>query len=241
MEHHHASPGASPAPSAPDVSAQAAAPAVPPPALPADAVDKPDPNGGFGRLFGMVFGLVVAGGAVWIVLRLMRNRGEALVDLARKAGVDVPSLDDPIPLAATVEAPQYKPKPPIEKIPDEATRPPVIPKERLAPPGSIASNFARSGPKRLVGVEGVAAGSTFAISSDRLSIGREGDNDVVITDSTVSRHHAVITKDAAGTVTIEDGGSSNGVVINGLRVDQATLSPGDEIKIGDNYFRFEGS
>ena len=203
---------------------------------------KPDPNGGFGRLFGMIFGLAVAAAAVWIVLRLMRNRGEMLVDLARKAGVDVPNLDDPIPLAATVESPQYKPKPPIEKIPDEATRPPAIPSSSLAPAGSLARNNSyRSGSLRLVAEEGVAAGSTFAITVERMSIGRDGNNDIVLADASVSRRHAIILRDASGTITIEDGGSSNGILVNGVRLDRATLSPGDQIKIGDNYFRLQGS
>jgi hypothetical protein len=236
--HHHA-----PKADASPVSAVAAPAPIPgPPATAiADTSVKPDPNGGFSRLFGLVFGLAVAGGAVWLILRLVRNRGEGLVELARKAGVDVPSLDDPIPLAATIDSPQYKPKPPIEKIPEEATKPPAIPASSLAPSGSLARNNSyRTGNQRLVAEEGVASGSTFAISTERLAIGRDGDNDIVLADATVSRHHAVIIRDEKGIVTIEDGGSSNGVVINGDRVDRATLSPGDQIKIGDNYFRFQG-
>jgi len=207
---------------------------VPPP--PVDAT--PSPGSGYGRLFGLIFGLIVAGGVVWIVLRLIRSRGQVLIDLARKAGVEVPNLDDPIPLAATAASPEYKPKPPIEKIPDEATRPPVIPS---SPPRPAVSNSARSGNLRIVAEEGVASGSTFALSDEKMSIGRDGDNDLVLADPTVSRHHAIITRDAKGTVTIEDGGSSNGIVINGERVDHATLSPGDQFKIGDNYFRLEGT
>jgi hypothetical protein len=206
---------------------------------PPPADTPPPPGSSYGRLFGLIFGLLVAGGVIWFVLRLIKNRGEMLIDIARKAGVDVPNIDDEIPLAATSESPQYKPKPPIEKIPEEATKPPVIPAASLRP-HSVANQI-HAGSLRIVAIEGVASGSTFGIIADRMSIGRDGDNDIVLTDSTVSRHHAILTKDAKGTLTIQDGGSSNGVVINGARINSTTLYPGDEIKIGDNYFRLEGS
>ena len=38
---------------------------------------------------------------------------------------------------------------------------------------------------------------------------------------------------------IIDEGSSNGIYVNGARVTDATLHPGDEVAIGGTRFRFE--
>jgi pSer/pThr/pTyr-binding forkhead associated (FHA) protein len=57
-------------------------------------------------------------------------------------------------------------------------------------------------------------------------------------DSTVSRRHAVIALDGGGHV-IRDQGSSNGTFVNGARVAEAPLRPGDEVSIGGTRFRFE--
>jgi uncharacterized RDD family membrane protein YckC len=63
-------------------------------------------------------------------------------------------------------------------------------------------------------------------------IGRSRDSDVVVRDATVSRAHALVAV-AAGRVTLQDLGSSNGTMVNGERVQGETaLSAGDQLRLG---------
>ena len=72
-----------------------------------------------------------------------------------------------------------------------------------------------------------------------LTIGRGNANDLVLNDSSVSRFHAVV-KISDGSVAIGDRGSTNGVVINGQRIEAETgLHDGDIAHIGHYQLRLE--
>lgn len=81
----------------------------------------------------------------------------------------------------------------------------------------------------LRGVSGPTFGRTFAVGASS-TIGRQNDCDICIPAEEISRHHARL---RAGTdsVTVEDLGSANGTYVNGRRVTQATLRPGDELAL----------
>lgn len=64
----------------------------------------------------------------------------------------------------------------------------------------------------------------------RMTIGRHPDNDIVIANGAVSARHAAITRSGDQAV-LEDLGSSNGTFVNGRRVAQAVLAPGDRAAI----------
>ena len=66
-----------------------------------------------------------------------------------------------------------------------------------------------------------------------LSIGRHGENDIVLRDSSVSRHHACFVKEGEKLI-VTDKGSKNGTIVNGLKVESVRLEDGDVIRIGDN-------
>jgi pSer/pThr/pTyr-binding forkhead associated (FHA) protein len=67
-----------------------------------------------------------------------------------------------------------------------------------------------------------------------LEIGRHPENDIVLEDKSVSRHHASFTgKQKKCYVT--DKGSTNGTVANGLKIRSAQLKHGDVIQIGTNH------
>jgi hypothetical protein len=71
------------------------------------------------------------------------------------------------------------------------------------------------------------------------TIGRSRDCEIVLEDSGISRHHAAIHPDDAGW-TIEDLGSTNGVLVNGREVrGAAPLSPGDRLELGSTTIVFE--
>lgn len=66
---------------------------------------------------------------------------------------------------------------------------------------------------------------------DRLTIGRAPDNDMQLLHPGVSRQHAEVVYDGEK-LTIRDLGSRNGTFVNGQRVEEKVLKPGDEISIG---------
>ncbi|MEJ2421888.1 MAG: adenylate/guanylate cyclase domain-containing protein [Acidobacteriota bacterium] len=72
---------------------------------------------------------------------------------------------------------------------------------------------------------------SFAVRKDRVRIGRMEDNDLVISDHTVSREHAEIVNTDKGWM-IRDVGSSNGLCVNGLRMDSTALAFGDVVSMG---------
>jgi ABC transport system ATP-binding/permease protein len=73
-----------------------------------------------------------------------------------------------------------------------------------------------------------------------LRIGRVPDNDIVLPDLDVSRHHAELRKSPAGTYEIVDLGSHNGTYVNGRRVSSAVIGEADIISIGHSTFRLAG-
>jgi pSer/pThr/pTyr-binding forkhead associated (FHA) protein len=70
-------------------------------------------------------------------------------------------------------------------------------------------------------------------------IGRSRDCDVVLGDAGISRHHAQI-RPGPGGWTIEDLGSTNGVLVNarGVRGTQL-LQSGDRLELGSTEILFE--
>ena len=77
---------------------------------------------------------------------------------------------------------------------------------------------------------GIIEERVFPLST-RLTIGRAPENDIVLGDSSVSRHHAVIHV-IKGKPTIEDLGSSNSTSVNGEQIDKVTLCNGDKLRLG---------
>jgi hypothetical protein len=84
----------------------------------------------------------------------------------------------------------------------------------------------------------VGEGRRHVLSGDRVVIGRSRDCDVVVSDPNVSRRHAELRRDENAWHVI-DLGSTNGVKVNGRRVEQVALRDGDRINIGVTDLTFE--
>jgi DNA-binding SARP family transcriptional activator len=83
------------------------------------------------------------------------------------------------------------------------------------------------------------AGKSHPLDRMVTRIGRQSDNDIVLPDPTVSRHHAVIIRSGPG-YAIHDAGSANGITLQNRRIQgSAELTDGDRIVIGDSGFTFE--
>ena len=84
----------------------------------------------------------------------------------------------------------------------------------------------------------VGGGRRNVLSGSRVVLGRSREADIVLQDPNISRRHAELRRDEQGWQ-IVDLGSTNGIKVNGRRVDQQPLSPGDEITIGVTDLTFE--
>ncbi len=74
----------------------------------------------------------------------------------------------------------------------------------------------------------------FFIDSPKFTFGRDGkSNSFHIAVTSVSRNHMEIDFNENGQFTIKDLKSTNGVIVNGTKVDMAILKHGDIIKLGD--------
>jgi FHA domain len=96
-----------------------------------------------------------------------------------------------------------------------------------------ASVTPESGALRLEVVAGKAAGFTIVVD-DRLVIGRHSEGPGrLANDPELSRHHAQILREPGGIYKIEDLASTNGTIVNGTRLDAASvLASGDSIEVG---------
>ena len=73
---------------------------------------------------------------------------------------------------------------------------------------------------------------------DTVLLGRAARADFRIGDPTVSATHAMLRRSAGGEWTISDLGSRNGTRVNGWRVHETALRPGDLISLGLAEFTF---
>ena len=73
-----------------------------------------------------------------------------------------------------------------------------------------------------------------------VAIGSQADNDFVLHDDTVSRHHCRIVQEDAAWVLV-DLGSTNGSFVNRVRVREAFLQPGCTVHLGQVELRFQAA
>ncbi len=77
----------------------------------------------------------------------------------------------------------------------------------------------------------------FELVDNEVNMGRELDNALRISDPSISRHHALVRRTDFG-FEILDLGSSNGVLLNGVKVQTSLLADGDRITLGQIQISF---
>ena len=92
-------------------------------------------------------------------------------------------------------------------------------------------------PGRYVAIEDAGEVVLLPLTADVTHLGRSQSADIVLDDASVSRRHAIIAVRAGRTMVLDDR-SLNGVIVNGARVREATLSDGDTIVIGRVVLRY---
>jgi pSer/pThr/pTyr-binding forkhead associated (FHA) protein len=81
------------------------------------------------------------------------------------------------------------------------------------------------------------AGRKHEITKPKVVLGRSREADVRVADVNVSRQHAELRQEGAG-YWIVDLGSTNGLEVNGKRVERARVRDGDRITLGSTEVVF---
>jgi hypothetical protein len=90
----------------------------------------------------------------------------------------------------------------------------------------------------LIYQEGTAEEQIYPFTNEVITIGRGRDNDIQIkNDSKVSRYHCKVFR-RGDNFYIEDNKSSNGSLVNGELITERRLFGGEEVIIGETFFRF---
>jgi ABC-type multidrug transport system ATPase subunit/pSer/pThr/pTyr-binding forkhead associated (FHA) protein len=136
----------------------------------------------------------------------------------------VAPVDRVAPVEPAVRPPQPRPRPQLQ--------PQLQPRQAAAAPPGIPPDLLPSVDRRPT--------SRMPLPAQVLRIGRIPDNDLVLPDLDISRHHAELRKSDTGTYQIVDLGSHNGTFVNGRQVSSAVVSESDIISIGRSTFRLAG-
>src|SRR5215510_13943475 len=90
---------------------------------------------------------------------------------------------------------------------------------------------------RLVATSGPLQGQTLPLVGSEFSLGRSDTATYMIDHKSVSRLHCVFVNEG-GTFKVRDNGSTNGTLVNGVRVEERMLQHGDSVTVGSSTFLF---
>jgi two-component system cell cycle response regulator len=144
----------------------------------------------------------------------------------------IPPPDPNMTLPATA-LPELSPTP----VGDEPTVRVAL--ETWKPPASPAA-VARCRSACLVHIypTGPQLGSRLTLSLDSVILGRGEDCGIQIRDSSISRYHAVISRNKDGEYSVTDLESKNGTFVNNASPRGGILQHGDYLRFGDCVYRF---
>ncbi len=123
----------------------------------------------------------------------------------------------------------------------EVEQAPVVGATKIFRPSETAAVSAEDAEKLGLAHEAAALvvnGTRHALASKPMVIGRSREADITVEDPNVSRRHAEIRRDDGG-YWIVDLGSTNGVEVNGRKVDRAKLAHADRVVVGQTDLLFE--
>ncbi|MGD0651360.1 MAG: FHA domain-containing protein [Verrucomicrobiia bacterium] len=91
---------------------------------------------------------------------------------------------------------------------------------------------------RLIILSGGPKHAAVPLTAESVGVGREDDNAILLDDTFVSRHHAVLVRNG-GDYVLRDLGSSNGSFVNDQPAKETPLKPGDRVRFGGTEFLYE--
>ena len=111
---------------------------------------------------------------------------------------------------------------------------------------TFSGEYRRRGERRpaLVFLRGELLAVQIPLEREQVTLGRALEADIRINDSRASRLHARITSErddetGENRYRLDDLGSTNGTLLNGIRIEKAYLQDGDKFEVGDQLIRFE--
>lgn len=168
----------------------------------------------------------------------------AAVEVAAAEPIEpLQGLDGEPPVSLVPEPPAEQPsrqpiEQPVEQVGERPIEPLVEPSAyaiAMAPPATSTGTSPEEPPAPHAYLEIVAPGKPserMPVGPAMIRIGRGSDNDLVAADSRVSRQHGTIAL-RHGLLVYTDLDSTNGSFVNGTRVAQIALGPGDVVRVGD--------
>jgi DNA-binding NtrC family response regulator len=85
-------------------------------------------------------------------------------------------------------------------------------------------------------IEGPDAGKHASARSEKLTVGSARDNDLALSDETVSRYHVELSGTSEG-IRVHDPGSTNGTWVGAVRVQSGVVPPSSILKLGKTTLR----
>lgn len=82
-------------------------------------------------------------------------------------------------------------------------------------------------------INGRAVGKMFKLGGNRMVVGRQPGIEIMVDDEGVSRQHALVERNAIGLVLV-DNNSTNGVFVNGQKINRHILQDGDKVQLGSS-------
>lgn len=113
----------------------------------------------------------------------------------------------------------------------------ILPETLVLSDGKTNENRLRVRKTKLLVINGAQQGHEFIVNRDTFTIGSSQHNDLTLRDSTVSKRHCEISVEQSGYL-IRDLDSTNGTLVQGVRVSSAHLAPGSEIQLGKTRIVF---
>ena len=86
-------------------------------------------------------------------------------------------------------------------------------------------------------VDGPDKGKKYSLVKTSTKVGKKENNDFIVADTTVSRNHIEI-EYTSDSFLLRDLDSTNGTYVNGTRVKESYLVPGDRIRLGNTTLEF---
>ena len=86
-------------------------------------------------------------------------------------------------------------------------------------------------------VDGPQAGQELPFTGGQLKLGSAPDNDLILTDQGISRHHAVLVA-SGDKVMVKDLNSTNGTFLGDFRINEAFLAPESTLRLAKTSLRF---
>jgi hypothetical protein len=116
---------------------------------------------------------------------------------------------------------------------------PAPPPDLVGEPTAVYAAPKATAPRAQLAVRAPGHAVTrFSVRAGTLRIGRALDNDIVLADEKVSRHHGQVGV-RLGMLVYTDLGSTNGSFLNGAAVSEIALGPGDVLQLGSSTVTIE--